>query len=150
MGAGAGRIGFFLMVLNSNSIQKERFEVEQHSVGGAYAGDTLAVGAPVKNTGGTPLRTLHLDDTAFDESAMQAGGGLPFHRMKLAQLKEELAVRGSARSGLKATLQRRLHSLLVEAVVTKHTAEFQFEDVESETEHEAMLQAAASKRARSS
>ena len=43
---------------------------------------------------------------------MMAGGELPFEEMKLAQLKEELAARGSTRSGLKAVLQRRLHGLL--------------------------------------
>ena len=38
--------------------------------------------------------------------------------MKLPQLKEELAARGgSTRSGLKATLQRRLHGLLIEAAI---------------------------------
>ena len=31
---------------------------------------------------------------------MMAGGELPFEEMKLAQLKEELAARGSTRSGL--------------------------------------------------
>tara|TARA_B110000027_G_scaffold85623_1_gene90847 strand:- start:284 stop:409 length:126 start_codon:yes stop_codon:yes gene_type:complete len=33
------------------------------------------------------------------------------------QLKEELAVRGSTRTGLKAVLQRRLHGLLVQAAL---------------------------------
>ena len=54
---------------------------------------------------------------------MEAGGDLPFDLMKLKHLKEELVARGSARSGLKAVLQRRLHSLLVEAWVAAHTAE---------------------------
>jgi len=51
---------------------------------------------------------------------MQAGGELSFEEMKLAQLKEELAARGSTRSGLKAALQRRLHGLLVEAAIGAH------------------------------
>ena len=52
--------------------------------------------------------------------SMMAGGELPFEEMKLAQLKEELAARGSTRSGLKAVLQRRLHGLLVEAAIGAH------------------------------
>ena len=51
---------------------------------------------------------------------MMAGGEVPFEEMKLAQLKEELAARGSTRSGLKAVLQRRLHGLLVEAAIGAH------------------------------
>ena len=35
-----------------------------------------------------------------------------FEAMKMAQLKAELAVRGSMRTGLKAVLQRRLHARL--------------------------------------
>ena len=45
----------------------------------------------------------------------KAGGGVPFERMKVAQLKEELAARGSTRTGLKMVLQRRLHGMLVHA-----------------------------------
>ena len=36
-------------------------------------------------------------------------------RMKVAQLKEKLAARGSTRTGLKMVLQRRLHGMLVHA-----------------------------------
>ena len=46
----------------------------------------------------------------FAAEAMEAGRGVAFEAMKVAQLKEELVVRGSTRTGLKATLQRRLHS----------------------------------------
>ena len=46
-------------------------------------------------------------------------GGVAFEAMKVAQLKEELAARGSTRTGLKATLQRRLHSLLVQAGLSR-------------------------------
>ena len=44
------------------------------------------------------------------------------YKVKLPQLKEELAVRGSTRSGLKATLQRRLHGLLIEAAIALRDA----------------------------
>ena len=54
---------------------------------------------------------------------MMAGGELPFEEMKLAQLKEELAARGSTRSGVKATLQRRLHGLLVKAWIAARAVE---------------------------
>ena len=56
---------------------------------------------------------------------MKAGGELDFEAMKLPQLKEELAARGSTRSGLKATLQRRLHGLLVQAAIAQRTEEAQ-------------------------
>ena len=51
---------------------------------------------------------------------MQAGGELAFDQMKLQQLKEELAARGSTRTGLKAVLQRRLHGLQVDADCRSH------------------------------
>jgi hypothetical protein len=53
----------------------------------------------------------------FGASAMEAGGDVALESMTVPQLKEELAARGSARSGLKAALQRRLHSLLMEAAI---------------------------------
>jgi hypothetical protein len=53
----------------------------------------------------------------FASEVMKAGGELDFEAMKLPQLKEELAARGSSRSGLKANLQRRLHGLLVESAI---------------------------------
>ena len=40
---------------------------------------------------------------------------MAFEEMKVAQLKLELAERGSTRTGLKAVLQRRLHALIVQA-----------------------------------
>ena len=45
--------------------------------------------------------------------------------MKLPDLKLELAVRGSTRTGLnlKASLQRRLHGLLVQAVIAAEEVE---------------------------
>ena len=39
--------------------------------------------------------------------------------MKVAQLKEELAARGSTRTGLKMVLQRRLHAMLVQAEIER-------------------------------
>ena len=45
----------------------------------------------------------------FHGNLQAAGGELSFEEMKLPQLKEELAARGSKRSGLKGSLQRRLH-----------------------------------------
>ena len=45
-----------------------------------------------------------------------------FEDMKLPQLKEELAARGSTRTGFKASLQRRLHGLLVQAAVQRRAA----------------------------
>ena len=95
-------------------------EVTLDTPGGAYVGDTFTLGARVPSHGGAPLRTLYLDEAAFEAKAMKAGGELSFEEMKLAQLKEELAARGSTRSGLKAALQRRLHGLLVEAAIGAH------------------------------
>ena len=43
--------------------------------------------------------------------------------MKVAQLKVELAARGSTRTGLKATLQRRLHALIVQAAIERRRAD---------------------------
>ena len=48
--------------------------------------------------------------------------------MKLPQLKEELAARGSTRSGLKAALQRRLHGLLVQAAIAQRAEEQEQDD----------------------
>ena len=56
-----------------------------------------------------------LKERMFAADAMEAGGGIPFESMKVAQLKEELAARGSTRTGLKMVLQRRLHGMLVHA-----------------------------------
>ena len=104
---------------------------------GAYVGDTLVLGARVPTWGGVPLRTLHLDDAAFAPPAMQASGDVPFEQMKLAHLKEELAARGARRSGLKAVLQRRLHGLLVEAVIAEQAAEAEASGVRTESDDEA-------------
>ena len=54
---------------------------------------------------------------------MAAGGALSLEEMKLPQLKEELAAREAKRTGLKVTLQRRLHGLLVQAAIEARDAE---------------------------
>ena len=62
-------------------------------------------------------------DAAFASGVMMGEGELPFEKMKLKQLKDELAARGGRRSGLKAMLQHRLHGLLVQAAIVRHAAE---------------------------
>jgi hypothetical protein len=81
------------------------------------------LGEAVSMCGGEALRTLHLDGSMFAEEAMLSGGGMAFEQMKMTQLKEELGARGSSRSGLKASLQRRLHGLLVQAAIERRAAE---------------------------
>ena len=67
----------------------------------------------------------------FAPAAMQAGGDLPpFDEMKLPHLKEKLAARRSTRSGLKATLQRRLHGLLIEAAIALRDAAMEEEGMD--------------------
>ena len=73
----------------------------------------------VQGHGGLPLTGMVLTESMFGAEAMEAEGGVAFEAMKVAQLKEELAARGSTRTGLKATLQRRLHSLLVQAGLSR-------------------------------
>ena len=53
----------------------------------------------------------------FSPAAMESTTEVPFEAMKVAQLKEELAMRGSTHTALKAVLQRRLHALLVQAAI---------------------------------
>ena len=50
-------------------------------------------------------------------------GEVAFEAMKVAQLKVELAARGSTRTGLKATLQRRLHAMIVQAAIERRRAD---------------------------
>ena len=54
---------------------------------------------------------------------MEAGGERAFEEMKLPDLKLELSARDSTRTGLKASLQRRLHGLLVQAAIAACEAE---------------------------
>ena len=42
-----------------------------------------------------------------------------FEEMKVPELKDELALRGLTRTGLKAGLQRRPHALLVQAAIER-------------------------------
>ena len=51
-------------------------------------------------------------------SADAMAGDVAFEDMKVADLREELAVRGASRSGVKGTLQRRLHTLIVQAAIS--------------------------------
>ena len=48
--------------------------------------------------------------------------------MKVAQLKEELAARGSTRTGLKMVLQRRLHAMLMQSAIERQAREMDMED----------------------
>ena len=59
----------------------------------------------------------------FAADVMEAGGGVAFEEMKVPELKDELAARGSTRTGLKAVLQRRLHALLVQAAIERSAGE---------------------------
>ena len=72
--------------------------------------------------GGILLQMLVLNAAMFDAAIMEASN-VSFEEMKLAQLKEELAARGSTRTGLKASLQRRLHGLLVQAAIVRRAPE---------------------------
>ena len=54
---------------------------------------------------------------------MESTTEVPFEAMKVAQLKEELAARGSTRTALKAVLQQRLHALLVQAAIQAYADE---------------------------
>ena len=67
--------------------------------------------------GGAPLQSTHVDGSWFAADAMLAGGEVAFEDMTHPQLKDELAARGEARSGLKHVLQRRLHALLKQAAI---------------------------------
>ena len=75
------------------------------------------MGVLAEGHGGDPLRSMVLTESMFGADAMKAGGDVPFERMKVAQLKEELAVRGSTRTGLKMVLQRRLHAMLMQSAI---------------------------------
>jgi hypothetical protein len=62
--------------------------------------------------GGTQLTSMCMDRSMFDADAM--GGDVAFEDMKVSDLREELAVRGALRSGVKGALQRRLHTMIVQ------------------------------------
>ena len=107
-----------------------RFAGLQGRDGAAHTGDactgaTLKVGALVKAYGGAMLCGIVLTESMFAAEVIEAGGGVPFESMKVAQLKEELAVRGSMRTGLKMVLQRRLHAMLVQAQIERCAQEME-------------------------
>ena len=58
-----------------------------------------------------------------DNGARARRRDVPFERMKVVQLKEELAVRGSTRTGLKMVLQRRLHAMLMQSAIEHQARE---------------------------
>jgi hypothetical protein len=95
-----------------------RVAVETLIEGDACTGTTFRLGELMDSHGGPLLTGMVLTESMFGAEAMEAEGGVAFEAMKVAQLKEELAARGSTRTGLKATLQRRLHSLLVQAALS--------------------------------
>ena len=100
-----------------------KVEVSELASGGAYGGSTYAIVQAAPLCGGPRLRRLALVEAMFGAEAMAAGGALSLEEMKLPQLKEELAAREAKRTGLKATLQRRLHGLLVQAAIEERDEE---------------------------
>ena len=95
-----------------------KVEAEPLTPGDAYSGATFRMGVLAEGGhGGDPLRSMVLTESMFGADAMEAGGDVPFERMKVAQLKEELAVRGTTRTGLKMVLQRRLHAMLMQIAI---------------------------------
>ena len=101
--------------------------VSERASGGAHAGSTYAIVQAAPLCGGPQLRRLALVEAMFGADAMAAGGALSLEEMKLPQLKEELAAREAKQTGLKASLQRQLHGLLVQAAI-----EARGEEAESE------------------
>ena len=100
-----------------------KMEVEPITVGDCRTGATFRMGALIEGHGGEQLHSMALSDDMFAASEMAAGGDVDFEAMKVAQLKAELAVRGSTRTGQKAVLQRRLHALIVQAAREHQVAE---------------------------
>ena len=96
-----------------------KVEVRIHYTGSAYQSGQYTVVRHVTSCGGVRLRMLELTEATFAASAMEAGGNVQLEEMKVPQLKEELAARAAARSGVKAALQRRLHGLLIEAAIRR-------------------------------
>eukprot|EP00966_Prymnesium_polylepis_P063645 1476008-Prymnesium_polylepis.1 len=71
--------------------------------------------------GGEPLCAVVLDDEMFAADAMMAEA-VAFEEMKVKELKEELMARGSSRTGVKGTLQQRLHTLIVQEAAERARA----------------------------
>ena len=102
-----------------------RCKAEPLTPGDAYSGATFRMGVLVEGHGGDPLRSMVLTESMFGADAMEAGGDVPFERMKVVQLKEELAARGSTRTGLKMVLQRRLHAMLMQSAIERQAREME-------------------------
>ena len=71
--------------------------------------------------GGEPLCNVVLDDEMFAADAMMAEA-VAFEEMKVRELKEELMARGASRTGVKGTLQQRLHTLIVQEAAERARA----------------------------
>ena len=97
-----------------------KVEAELLDAGDACTGASFRKGEPVEAHGGAPLHGMVVTESMFAATEMVAGGEVAFEAMKVDQLKVELAERGSTRSGRKAILQRRLHTLLVQAAIERH------------------------------
>ena len=65
-----------------------KVETEPLTPGDACTGATLKVGALVEAYGGDMLCGIVLTQSMFAAEVMEAGGGVPFESMKVAQLKE--------------------------------------------------------------
>ena len=91
--------------------------------GDACTGASFRKGGLVEAHGGAPLHGMVLTESMFAATEMVAGGEVAFEAMKVDQLKVELAERGSTHSGRKAVLQRRLHTLLVQAALERCRAD---------------------------
>lgn len=100
-----------------------KVHVQELTQGGAYSGGTCTVLRVDPSCGGPELRTFVVDEAMFAASVMLSGGDVALEEMKLPELKEELAVRGAVRSGMKAALQRRLHALLMQAAIDARRAD---------------------------
>ena len=92
---------------------------ERLTPGDACMGATFQLGTAVADHGGDELCAMALTESMFAADVMEAGGDVAFEEMKVPELKDELALRGSTRTGLKAVLQRRLHALLVQAAIER-------------------------------
>ena len=103
-----------------------KVEAEPLAPGDAYSGATFRIGALAEGHGGDPLRSMVLTESMFGADAMESGGNVPFESMKVAQLKEELAARGSTRrTGLKMVLQRRLHAMLMQSAIERQARQME-------------------------
>lgn len=108
-----------------------RVRVEELTRGNAHSGATCKILGSEPLHGGAELQSLVVEPEMFEASVMVSGGEVGLEEMKLPQLKEELAARDAKRTGMKATLQRRLHALLMQAAIAQRAEEM---DVGTEAE----------------